>query len=307
MRVVAALGGSALLKRGEPATLETQRFNVKRAAHALATIAAEHTLVVTHGNGPQVGLLALQAAEAGGAPWPLDVLGAQTEGMIGYLLEQELGNALGTRNVATVLTRTEVRADDPAFRAPTKFIGPAYTREQAGHLEAQRRWHFAQDGNCWRRVVASPQPIDIVELGAIEHLQNGGFVVICAGGGGIPVVRGDGGTLDGIECVIDKDLVAAMLARCLGADALLLLTDVPGVFQDWGTAEARLIRTAHPDALEALQFPAGSIGPKVEAARRFALHAAGRAHIGSLENAAALLRCEAGTCVMTDVRGMHFD
>jgi carbamate kinase len=307
MRIVAALGGNAFLKRGEPTTLETQRYNVRRAARALATLAAEHTLVVTHGNGPQVGLLALQAVAAGGTPDPLDFLGAQTEGTIGYLLEQELGNALGTRSVATVLTRTAVRPDDPAFERPTKFIGPVYTREQADRLAAKHGWRVAADGQCWRRVVPSPEPIDIIELGAIQHLQSGGFIVICAGGGGIPVARAVDGDLLGVECVIDKDLVAGMLARCLGADCLLLLTDVPGVFDRWGTEQARRIRTAHPDAIEKLSFPAGSMGPKVEAARRFALHSGGRAHIGALEEAAAMLKGASGTCISTDVRGITLE
>jgi carbamate kinase len=307
MRIVAALGGNALLKRGEPATLETQRYNVRRAARALARLAAEHTLIVTHGNGPQVGLLALQAAEAGGAPYPLDVLGAETEGLIGYLLEQELGNALQTRNIATVLTRTEVQADDPAFQNPGKLIGPVHTREQAAQLAEKHGWRVAADGQCWRRVVASPEPIDIVELAAIQHLQAGGFIVICAGGGGIPVVRGADGELAGAECVIDKDLVAGMLARRLGADCLLLLTDVPAVFDRWGTGQARRIRAAHPDAIAEYTFPAGSMGPKVEAARRFALHTGGHAHIGALEDAEALIHAAAGTCISHDVQGVHTD
>jgi carbamate kinase len=307
MRIVAALGGNAFLKRGEPNTLETQRYHVRRAARALATLAADHTLIITHGNGPQVGLLACQAAAAGGAPYPLDVLGAESEGMIGYLLEQELGNALGTRDVATLLTRTEVRPDDPAFQHPTKFIGPAYTREQAGQIASKRDWHMAADGQCWRRVVASPEPINIVELAAIQHLQAGGFIVICAGGGGIPVVRAVNGELMGVECVIDKDLVAAQLAGRTGADCLLLLTDVPAVFDDWGTAKSRPIRAAHPDELAKYAFPAGSMGPKVEAARRFALHTGGRAHIGALEDAAALVAGHAGTCVSTDIRGLSID
>lgn len=304
MKIVAALGGSALLKRGEPTTLATQRYNVRRAAHALAALASRHRLIVTHGNGPQVGLLAQQAAEAGDRSAPLDMLGAQTEGMIGYLLEQELGNALGTRDIATLLTRTEVRPDDAAFRLPTKAIGPAFTEEQAKAIAAQRDWRFAPDGNCWRRVVASPEPTDIVEFNAIQHLQQGGFLVICAGGGGIPVVRTAPGLFEGVECVIEKDLVAALLARRLGADCLLLLTDVPAVFDAWGTAQARRIRAAHPDALAELRFAAGSMAPKVEAARRFAQLTGGRAHIGALEDASAVLQGDAGTCVSPDVRGI---
>jgi carbamate kinase len=307
MKIVAALGGNALLKRGEPPTLATQRFNVRRAARALAALSTSHqTIVITHGNGPQVGMLAMQAAQSGD-PYPLDVLGAETEGMIGYLLEQELANTLASRRVATVLTRTEVRRDDPAFQLPTKFIGPVYSEERARAIAALRGWRFAPDGAAWRRVVPSPAPIDIVEFEAIQHLQNGGFTVICAGGGGIPVARSADGLLEGVECVIDKDLVADVLARRLGADCLLLLTDVPAVFDGWGSSKARRIRAAHPDALAQLEFPAGSMGPKVEAARRFALHSGGRAHIGALEDAAALLHGDRGTCISTDVRGITLE
>jgi len=306
MKIVVALGGSALLKRGEPATLETQLYNVRRAARALQPLAAAHKLIVTHGNGPQVGLLASQSAGDGAGPLPLDVIGAESEGMIGYLLEQELGNALGSRRVATLLTRTEVRRDDPAFASPGKLIGPAYTRQQAEHVAAQRGWRVAPDGQCWRRVVPSPQPLEVLELGAIEQLLGAGYVVICAGGGGIPVVRAADGRHEGVECVIEKDLVASLVARCVGADCLLLLTDVPALFDGWGTAQARRISAAHPDALASHSFPAGTMAPKVEAARRFATHTGGRAHIGSLEDAAALLAGSAGTCVSTDVQGLRF-
>lgn len=304
MKIVVALGGSAFMRRGEPPTLETQRRNVRVAAQALAALAADHALIVTHGNGPQVGLLAQQAAEADLAPYPLDVLGAETEGQIGYLLEQELGNALATRDIATLLTRTEVRRDDPAFGRPAKFIGPAFVKEDAERFAAERGWHIAADGQCWRRVVPSPEPVDILELGAIQHLQHGGFLVICAGGGGIPVCRTATGTLEGVDGVIDKDLVAALLARRLGADCLMLLTDVPAVFTGWGTAQARRIRHAHPDELESFQFPAGSMGPKVEAACRFALHGRNPAYIGALADATRLLSGAAGTRVDADVDGI---
>lgn len=307
MRIVAALGGNALLRRGEPLTIETQRYNAQRAAKALARIAREHTLIVTHGNGPQVGLLALQGLDAKAAAYPLDVLGAESEGMIGYLLEQELANALDSRKVATLLTRTEVRRSDPAFAKPAKFIGPIYRREDAERLAAERGWNIAADGQFWRRVVPSPEPIDIVELPAIEHLSGGGFLVICAGGGGVPVCRSAAGTMEGIEGVIDKDLAAALLARRVGADRLLLLTDVPAVFDGWGTARARAIRHAHPDALAAFHFPASSMGTKVEAARRFALHGGGAACIGSLNDAYGLLAGWAGTRVCTDVGGISFE
>lgn len=305
MNLVIALGGNALLRRGEPTTIEAQRYNARRAARAIAALAHKHKIIVTHGNGPQVGLLAAQEALAhpgGGAP--LDVLGAETEGMVGYVIEQELGNALSTRNVVTVLTRTEVRADDPAFQFPTKLVGPVYPREVADQLTAKYGWRFAPDGPSWRRVVASPEPQDILEMSAISHLHTGGFVVICAGGGGIPVRRAANGSFEGTEGVIDKDLVAALLARRMGADALLLLTDVPCVFDGWGGAVVRRIRSAHPDALADREFASGSMGPKVEAARRFALHGGGNAYIGALEDAADILSCRKGTCVSPDVSGI---
>jgi carbamate kinase len=307
MKIVVALGGNAFLGRGEPATLETQKYNVRRAARALAALATEHKLIVTHGNGPQIGMLALLAADAHAVPYPLDMLGAETEGMIGYLLEQELANALGHNRVATLLTRTVVRADDPAFLQPTKFIGPLYPQAEAERLAAQRGWRIARDGQAWRRIVASPEPAEIVELSAISHLSGAGFTVICAGGGGVPVHRTSNGMLEGIEGVVDKDLASAMLARNLGADCLMMLTDVPGVFDGWGSASARRIRSVHPDALAAFEFPAGSMGPKVEAARRFAVHTGGAAYIGALGDASAILTCDAGTLVSTDMEGIRFD
>lgn len=308
MKIVIALGGNALLRRGEPTTVEAQRYNAHRAARAIAKLARKHRIIVTHGNGPQVGLLAAQEAttHAGGGA-PLDVVGAETEGMIGYLLEQELGNALQTRNVVTVLTRTEVRPDDPAFARPTKLVGPVYPHDVAQKLSAQYGWPIAPDGPSWRRVVPSPEPLDILELPAISHLHDNGFLVVCAGGGGIPVRRLPDGTYQGVEGVIDKDLVAAQLARRVGADALLLLTDVPAVFDGWGGPNVRRIRAVHPDALAGFDFPAGSMGPKVEAARRFALQGEGNACIGALEDAADLLSGKKGTCVSTDVSGITFD
>lgn len=307
MRIVVALGGNAFLGRGEPPTLETQRFNVRRAARALSELTKKHTLIVTHGNGPQIGLLALLAADAHAVPYPLDVLGAETEGMIGYLLEQELANALGHDRVATLLTRTVVSRDDPAFLQPTKFIGPLYPKSEAERLAAQFGWRIALDGHSWRRVVPSPEPTQIVELAAISQLAGAGFTVICAGGGGVPVHRNTTGKLEGIEGVVDKDLASALLARCLGADCLMMLTDVPAVFDSWGTAKARRIRSVHPDALGDFKFPAGSMGPKVEAARRFAVYTGGAAYIGALGDAVALLTCDAGTRISTDLAGVRFE
>ena len=242
MRIVIALGGNALLRRGEPAEADTQRRNVATAVTAIADLAADHEVIVTHGNGPQVGLLALQGdAYDAVTPYPLDVLGAESEGQIGYLLDQELVNALGGRPVATLLTQVIVDLDDPGFAHPTKPIGPVYDRETAERLAAERGWAIAPDGPHYRRVVASPEPRSIVELETLRLLVDAGVLVVCVGGGGIPVAVDLDGRLRGVEAVIDKDLAAALLARGLGADALLLLTDVPAVQADWGTPQARAI------------------------------------------------------------------
>ena len=307
MKIVVALGGTAFMGRGEPATFETQRYNIRRAAHSLAKLARRHRLIITHGNGPQIGMLSLLATDAHAEPYPMDVLGAETDGMIGYLLEQELANELPEARVATLLTRTIVRTDDPAFQNPSKFVGPMYGRADAERLAKQRGWKIARDGQGWRRVVPSPKPTEIVELAAVNHLAAAGFTVICAGGGGVPVHRTASGKLEGIEGVVDKDLAAALLATCLGADCLMLLTDVPAVFDGWGTNKARRIRSAHPDALGEFVFPAGSMGSKVEAARRFATHTGGRAYIGAIADADALLEWKSGTCVSVDVGGISYE
>jgi carbamate kinase len=298
MRVVAALGGNALLRRGEPADAETQRRNIGAAARSIAALAALHDLVVTHGNGPQVGLLALQAeAYREVRSYPLDVLDAESEGMIGYLLEQGLRNELPKRDFATLLTQVVVDPGDPAFEHPTKPVGPAYDEPEARVLSDERGWTVAPDGDHWRRVVPSPEPRRIVGLGAIRTLADAGLVVICVGGGGIPVVEGPGGAIHGAEAVIDKDLAATLLACELGADALLLLTDVAGVELDHGTPAARTLRAASPAELRELALPAGSMGPKAEAAARF-VEAGGRvAAICALEDAAAALAGKAGTLV----------
>jgi carbamate kinase len=297
MRVVAALGGNALLRRGDPLTAENQRANIAIAAHALLPIALEHDLILTHGNGPQVGLLALQnLAYRPDEVYPLDILDAESEGMIGYLLEQELGNLLPGRRLATLLTRIEVARDDPAFMRPTKPIGPVYEREEAERLAAERDWTIAPDGAKWRRVVPSPEPRRILEIDVIRQLVAAGVVVVCAGGGGIPVVGGHGG-YGGVEAVIDKDLAGALLARSLKADAFLMLTDVDGVYRDWGTPEAQLIERIAPEDLDPSLFAAGSMGPKVAAAKRFAETDGGFAVIGALVDAARMLAGEAGTMV----------
>ena len=298
MRVLAALGGNALLRRGEPADAETQRRNVAVAAAALARLAHGHELIVTHGNGPQVGLLALQSeAYRAVRPYPLDVLTAETEGMIGYLLERELRNELIAGEVATLVTQVVVHADDPAFEHPTKPVGPVYDQAEASALATQRGWSVASDDDGWRRVVPSPEPSRIVEIGPIRMLVDAGIVVVSVGGGGVPVVEDSGGGLHGVEAVIDKDLSAALLARELDADALLLLTDVAGVELDRGTPAARVLRSATPAKLRALRLPAGSMGPKADAAARF-VEAGGRlAAICALEDATAALAGQAGTLV----------
>lgn len=304
MRVVVALGGNALLRRGEPMTAEAQRENVRTACKALAPVATYNEMVISHGNGPQVGLLALQAAAYDEVePYPLDVLGAQTEGMIGYLIEQELGNLLPVqRPMATVLTMVEVDSADPAFGDPTKFVGPVYTKEHAEETAAAKGWAFKQDGKYWRRVVASPEPKRIFEIRPIRWLLRRGVVVICAGGGGVPVefecVDGRD-SLRGVEAVIDKDLASELLARDVRADLFVMATDVDGVYENWGTPEERLIRCVTPEQLREGDFAAGSMGPKVEAAIRFVEHTGKRAAIGSLKDIEGIVAGTAGTNIVS--------
>jgi len=297
-----ALGGNALLRRGEPLTADNQRQNIRIAAEALAPIAREHELVITHGNGPQVGLLALQgAAYKSEESYPLDILDAETEGMIGYLIEQELSNLLPPDSCcATLLTQIEVDPKDPAFKQPTKPIGPVYGKVEAQRLAKERGWSIAPDGAAYRRVVPSPQPKRICELGVIEQLVSQGVTVICAGGGGIPVVHREDGSLVGIEAVIDKDRASALLARELKADVLLMLTDVDAVYRDWGTKAAKAIQRISPWALARLSFAAGSMAPKVEAACDFVERTGRIAGIGQLKDAGAILKGKAGTVINSD-------
>ena len=296
MLVIVALGGNALLRRDEPAEVESQRRNVAVAVRAIAALAEEHDVVVTHGNGPQIGLLALQGeAYPGVRGYPLDVLGAESEGMIGYLLDQELVNELGGRPVVTLLTQVRVAADDPAFARPTKPIGPQYDRETAERLEGERGWAIAPDGERYRRVVASPRPIAIVELAAIRMLVEAGVVVVCVGGGGIPVAVDAGGRLRGVEAVIDKDHAAALLASSLGADALLLLTDGAAVDAGWGTGRPQPLHEVSATELRGMRFDPGSMGPKVEAACDFVESTGRFAGIGALGDASAILRGDQGT------------
>ena len=297
MRVVVALGGNALLRRGEPLDAMSQRANIAIAAKALGPIVEANEVVITHGNGPQVGLLALQnEAYTDVASYPLDILDAETEGMIGYLLEQELGRYVGTDRLCTLLTQVVVDRDDPAFQSPTKYIGPVYTESVARQLAHERGWNLAPDGSAWRRVVPSPKPCRIVEITAIRGLIQQGMTVICVGGGGIPVVD-DGTRLRGVEAVVDKDLSASLLARQLGADVLVLLTDVNAVYARWGTADAYPIGRTDSASLRLVEASPGSMGPKIEAVCQFVEAGGSLAAIGSLEDAAALVRGEAGTVV----------
>jgi carbamate kinase len=299
VKVVVALGGNALLERGEKPDAAIQRRHVRQAAAALAPLAADHQLVLCHGNGPQVGVLALesQSDPALSQPYPLDVLVAQTQGMIGYWLVQELRDAGVAQQAACVVSQTVVDAADPAFGQPTKFIGASYDHDEAQTLAARLGWTIAADGPHWRRVVASPRPLALVEIETVRSLTDAGVLVVCGGGGGVPVVRSDDGELTGVEAVVDKDLTAAELAITLQADRLLVLTDVPAVIRGYGTPDAQPIGAIDTDALSAMTFPAGSMGPKVEACIRFVRASGQPAAIGALTDAADVLAGRAGTTI----------
>jgi carbamate kinase len=300
-RAVVALGGNALLPRGAPLEADTQAHAARAAAGVLARVSSSNRLVVTHGNGPQVGLLALMSdAYTETPPYPLDVLGSETEGQIGYLLELELGNAMPAQETVAVLTRVVVDGSDPAFSAPSKFIGPVYSETEARTLAERHGWTVKPDGGSWRRVVPSPRPLRVVQLRAIEHLVEAGFLVVCTGGGGIPVVQDHGGRQRGVEAVIDKDLASALLAIDLRADALVLATDVEAVYSDYGTPSQQRIARATPAGLRSQEFAPGSMGPKVEAACRFVERTGARAAIGSLDQVDELLCGRTGTQVLPD-------
>lgn len=298
MRIVIALGGNALLRRGEVPEIETQRHNVQIAVQAIAPIARHHEIVITHGNGPQIGLLALQAASYRGVrPYPLDLLSAESEGMVGYLLNVALMNALAGREIATLLTEVEVDPADPAFLAPEKPIGLIYSEAEAQHLAAELNWPMVRDGTGWRRAVPSPAPRRIREINVIRLLLQAGVIVVCAGGGGIPVAISETGEISGIEAVVDKDLAAALLAEAIGADRLLLLTDVPAVWDRWPMSEGSPIGPTTPAGLRRLSFAKGSMGPKVDAACRFVEKTGQRAAIGAVDQAGAILEGHAGTII----------
>ena len=309
MRVVVALGGHALLRRGQEMTIENQRQNVRIACQSLVRVATEHELAITHGNGPQVGLLALQSvARADVPPFPLDILDAETQGMIGYLIAQELDDRTHPdKTVAALLTMVEVDPNDPAFEDPTKPVGPFYDRASADELAEELGWTFKVDDASYRRVVASPAPKRILELRQIRWLVERGCTVICAGGGGIPTASGPGGELIGVEAVIDKDCTSALLGTELDARFLAITTDVDAVYLDWGKRSARAIRRVRPDVLMELahHFEAGSMLPKVMAAAHFVNATSGTAAIGDLADVTQMLQGSAGTIVTMDTEGIE--
>ena len=307
MRILVALGGNALLRRGEAMTAENQRRNVRVAAEALAPLAREHALVISHGNGPQVGLLALQgAAYLPVEAYPLDVLGAQTEGMIGYMIEQELGNILPFEQpFATILSMVEVDPDDPAFQNPTKPIGPLYTEDEARRLQEKKGWTMAPDGDRFRRVVPSPIPKRIFQIRPVKWLLEKGCIVICAGGGGIPTMYGPHRKLYGAEAVVDKDRAGALLARELEADLFIMATDADAIYLDWGKPSQRRIRRVHPEELGKHGFASGSMGPKVEAAIDFVTRTGKTAAVGALADLERIARGEAGTLVTMEAEGLE--
>ncbi len=308
MRVVVALGGNALLKRGQELSAENQRDNIRIAAEQLAAIHKNHELIIAHGNGPQVGLAALMdAAYTDVGPYPLDILGAKTVGMIGYIIEQELGNVIPFEDhIVTVLTQVLVDPADPAFQKPTKPVGPIYSSEEAEKLQKEEGWSMAPDGEYFRKVVPSPLPQRIIEISAIRTLVDNGYVVICAGGGGIPVAYDKHRKLFGVEAVIDKDLASGLLAKGLDAEMFVMLTDVANVFVDFGTENQKSIKAAHPDALEALDFAAGSMGPKVLGACQFVRETGQQSAIGQLSELTGIMAGEAGTLISNQVDGIKY-
>jgi carbamate kinase len=298
VRIVIALGGNALLKRGEALTIDAQKENAKRACKLIAEVARSHQVTLTHGNGPQVGMLALQAASHDASkPYPFDVLDAESEGMIGYQLSQQLRNFLSEKKIATLLTQIEVDPNDSAFLHPTKFIGPGYDKIQAEALAHTHQWTIKADGQYFRRVIASPQPLRILELEIIKLLLDAGVLVICCGGGGIPVIREATGDYEGVEAVIDKDLASSLLAREIKADCFVILTDVMGVMKNWGDSFAEVIKEIAVSDLEAMHFPEGSMLPKIKAACEFVKKTGHRAYIGALDDLPEILAGNAGTVI----------
>ncbi|MTI13945.1 carbamate kinase [Sansalvadorimonas verongulae] len=307
MRIVIALGGNAMLQRGQPLEAGIQRDNIRKAAEVIARVAQKHEVILTHGNGPQVGLLALQnAAYDKVSPYPLDVLGAETAGMIGYMMEQELYNQMPGAQIATLVTQTLVDSNDPAFQNPTKFVGPVYSKEEAEALAAEKGWDVKQDGDYVRRVVPSPLPSSIVEVDMVKKLSDMGALVICSGGGGVPVRKDEEGKLHGVEAVVDKDLTAALMAEQLGADALVIMTDVPAVCVNFGQPDQKEIHKASIQGIGELDFPAGSMGPKIDSCANFVDKGGRFAAIGSLYDVEQIVEGQAGTWITNEVEGISF-
>lgn len=306
MKIVIALGGNALLKRGEPMTAENQRENVKTACAQIARVYDGNQLIITHGNGPQVGLLALQNNAYKEVPmYPLDVLGAETAGMIGYMIQQELSNTVpGSASIATVLTQIQVDPKDPAFQKPSKPVGPVYSKEEADKIAAEKGWTMAPDNDKYRRVVASPKPVNIFGLEPLKILIDNKYIVVCGGGGGIPTWVDDEGKQHGAEAVIDKDLATALLATLIDADLFVIATDVDGAYLDWGKPEQKRIALAAPDAALAFGFASGSMGPKIEAAANFAKATGKDAVIGALADIEQIVAGKAGTRISGKAEGV---
>ena len=308
MRVVVALGGNALLRRGQELNAENQRENIRKAAAELAVVHELHQLIIAHGNGPQVGLLALMDAHYTAVePYPLDVLGAETVGMIGYMIEQEMGNLIPFKDhIVTILTQVLVDPADPAFQNPTKPVGPVYDQAEADKLQKEKGWAMAPDGEYFRRVVPSPLPRRIIEMNVIRMLVDANVVVICAGGGGIPTAYDENRKLYGVEAVIDKDLASGLLAKGLDADMFVMLTDVANVYVDFGTPKQRPIKAAHPDVLENMGFAAGSMGPKVKGACEFVRETGKQSAIGQLSDLAKIMDGKAGTLISNQIQGIVY-
>ena len=308
MKIVIALGGNALLKRGEPMTAENQRENVKTACAQIARVYDGNQLIITHGNGPQVGLLALQNNAYKEVPmYPLDVLGAETAGMIGYMIQQELSNTVpGSASIATVLTQIQVDPKDPAFQKPSKPVGPVYSKEEADKIAAEKGWTMAPDNDKYRRVVASPKPVNIFGLEPLKTLIDNKYIVVCGGGGGIPTWVDDNGKQHGAEAVIDKDLATALLATLIDADLFVIATDVDGAYLDWGKPEQKRIALAAPDAALAFDFASGSMGPKIEAAANFAKATGKDAVIGALADIEQIVAGKAGTRISGKAEGVTY-
>ncbi len=307
MRIVIALGGNAMLQRGQPLEAAIQRENIRKAAEVIARVAKDHEVILTHGNGPQVGLLALQnAAYDKVSPYPLDVLGAETAGMIGYMMEQELYNQMPGAQIATMVTQTLVDNEDPAFQNPTKFVGPVYNQEEAEALAAEKNWSIKADGEYFRRVVPSPLPKSIVEVEMVKKLSEMGALVICSGGGGVPVRKLEDGKLEGVEAVVDKDLTAALLAEQMGADALVIMTDVAAVCVNFGQPDQKEIHKASVEGISELDFPAGSMGPKIDSCAEFVQKGGRFAAIGSLYDVESIVKGKAGTWITNEVEGISF-